>query len=116
MVNRRGASKLGCLVQLLILATIGYFGSNAARVYLRYLNYKDTVTEDVRLHPQRSQYDMRKRIEFLADSLDMPEEAGIALVKQTPRQTTVEIHWDDTIELPGFRRDVHFEIRAAGNR
>jgi hypothetical protein len=44
----------------------------------------------------------------------MPEEAGIALVRKTSKETTVEMHWDETIILPGYRKDVHFEVKAKG--
>jgi hypothetical protein len=115
VVARRGATKLGCLLQLLVLAAIGYFGNGAAQVYLRYLKFKDVVTNDVKYNARRSIPEMRQRIQFLADSLEMPEDAGIAQVRKTPKETLVEVHYDEEIILPGFKRDVHFEIKAKGN-
>jgi hypothetical protein len=115
VANRTGASKVGCLFQLMVLAAIGYFGADVGQVYWRYFRFKDAVEQEVRFHPGRSIPEMRQRIRAIADSLDMPDEAGIALVRKTPKQTHVEVHWDDTLILPGFRRDVHFEVKAEGN-
>lgn len=113
-MNRRGATKLGCLVQLMLLAAVGYFGAGAGEVYLRYLKFKDAVAQEMRFRSRKTIPEIRQRIRFLADSLEMPEEAGIALVKKTAKETTVEVHWDETIILPGYRKEVHFEVKAAG--
>ena len=115
MVVRRGATKLGCLVQCLVIATIGYFGWGAGEVYLRYLNWKDVVEQEARFRAAKSIPEIRQRIKFLADSLGMPEEAGIALVRKTAKQTFIESHYDETIMLPGYRREVHFEVKVQGN-
>jgi O-succinylbenzoate synthase len=116
VVTRRGATKLGCLFQLLVLAAIGYFGNGAAQVYLRYLTFKDVVTNEVKFNAaKRSIPEWRNRIQFLADSLEMPEEAGIAVVRRTAKQTFIEVHYDEEIVLPGFKKDVHFEVKAQGN-
>ena len=115
VVRRAGRTKLGCLVQLLVLATVGYFGWGAGEVYLRYLTWKDVVELEARFRAQKSIPEIRQRIKFLADSLGMPEEAGVALVRKSAKQTFIESHYDETIILPGFRRDVHFEVKVAGN-
>ena len=112
---RRGATKLGCLVKLLALSAIGYFGWGAGEVYLRYYTWQDVVQQEARFRSQKSIPEIRQRIKFLADSLSMPEEAGIALVKKSARETFIESHYDETIILPGFRRDVHFEVKVKGN-
>jgi O-succinylbenzoate synthase len=114
VVNRRGAIKLGCLVQLMLLAAVGYFGWGAGEVYLRYLRFKDVVNQEMQFRSRKTIPEIRQRIQFLADSLEMPEEAGISLVRKTSKETSVEVHWDETIILPGFRREVHFEVKAKG--
>ena len=114
MVARRGAIKLGCLVQLLVLAAIAYFGSGVAQVYLRHNKFKEFVVSEVRFNAKRSIPETRNRIRFLADSLEMPEEAGIAVVRKTAALMLLEVHYDADIVLPGFHRDIHFEIKAQG--
>ena len=44
MVTRRaGASSLGCLVSLLLVAAVGYFGVNAGEVYFRFYQFQDAM-------------------------------------------------------------------------
>lgn len=116
MVARRGATKLGCLLQLLVLAFIGFFGADIGEVYWRYFRFKDAVEQEARFRSQKSIPEIRQRIRFLADSLGLPEEAGIPVVRKTATQTLIESHYDDTLIFPGFRRDVHFEVKAQGRR
>jgi len=112
---RRGATKLGCLTWLLFVAAVGYFGYPAGDKYLRYLKYKDAMGQEVRYRAQRPIPEIRARLRFIADSLGLPEDAGILLIKRTGRQITIEAHYEETFDLPGFKRDVHFEPRAQGN-
>ena len=117
MVNvRRGASKLGCLFRLLIVAAIGYFGYDAAQVYLRYYAFKDVMEQETIYRSEKKSIpEIRARFKFLADSMGMPEDAGVVIVRKTPKEIFIESHYDDEIILPGFRHEVHFEPKAKGN-
>lgn len=112
--SRRGATKLGCLVTLLILAAVGYFGANAGDKYWRYLKYRDAMRQEVRFRAKQPIPQIRARLRALADSLGLPPDAGIVTVRKNGRQILIEAHYEETIEFPGFRRDVHFEPRAQG--
>jgi hypothetical protein len=46
--RRAGASRFGCLLTLLIISAVLYFGVNAGEVYWRYLQYKDAMAQEVR--------------------------------------------------------------------
>jgi hypothetical protein len=116
MVNsRRGATKLGCLVSLLFVAALGYFGFPAGEKYSRFFQYQDAMAQEVRFHAQSTIPEIRDRLRLVADSLDLPGDAGIVLVKKNGKQITIEAHYDETFDLPGFKREVHFEPRASGN-
>jgi hypothetical protein len=112
VVARRGATKLGCLVQLLVLAAVVHFGWPIAQVYLRHERFKDAVEQIVRMHAQKPIPEIRQRIQATADSLEMPEDAGIAMVKKQSGKTIVESHYDVTFILPGTTRDKHFEVKV----
>ena len=112
---RRGAGKLGCLFRLLILAAIGYFGADAAEVYLRYFRFKDVMEQELRYRSTKTTPEIRQRFKFLADSMGMPEDAGAVVVRRVGKQIFIESHYDDEIILPGFRREVHFEPKAQGS-
>ncbi|MEK7402741.1 MAG: hypothetical protein AABZ80_10345 [Gemmatimonadota bacterium] len=112
---RRGATKIGCLMQLLVLAAIGYFGANIGEVYWRYFRFKDLMQQEARFRSQKSIPEIRQRFRFLADSLGLPEDAGIVLIRKSGKQIFLESHYEETLLLPGWRKEVHFEVKAQGN-
>ena len=114
MVARRGATKLGCLIQLMVLAAIGYFGTPIAEIYLKHAKFKDRVTQEARFMAQKNIPEIRQRIRFIADSMGLPEDAGIAQVRKSGGTTYIESHYEETIVLPGRTREIHFEVKAQG--
>ena len=57
MTARRGTSRFGCLVSLLLAVTVAYFGANVAEVYLRYFRFRDAMRQeivDTLAHPRAS--------------------------------------------------------------
>jgi hypothetical protein len=102
-------------MSVLFVAALGYFGYPAGEKYFRYLRYKDAMEQEVLNHAQRPIVEIRARLRLVADSLGLPEDAGIVVVKKNGKQITIEAHYDETFDLPGFKRDVHFEPRAQGN-
>lgn len=114
MVMRRGATKLGCLMSVLIIAAVGYFGANAGDKYWRYLQYKDAMEQEARFRGRQPIPQLRARLRFVADSLGLPEDAGIVSIKRTANEIFIEAHYEEVIELPGFKREVHFEPKAQG--
>jgi len=115
MVNpRRGTTKLGCLMSLLFVAALGYFGYPAGEKYLRFLRYKDAMAQEVLHGAQLPVPEIRARLRLVADSLGLPEDAGVVLVKKNGKEITIEAHYDETFDLPGFKKEVHFEPRATG--
>ena len=55
MVRRRtGRGSLGCLVMLLILAAVVYFGVNVGEVYWRFYQYQDAMRQEVRFAAHNS--------------------------------------------------------------
>lgn len=114
MVMRRGATKLGCLMSLLIVAAVGYFGSQAGEKYWAFFNYQDAMKQEATYRSQQPIPKLRARLRFVADSLGLPEDAGIVSIKRTAHEIFIEAHYDEVIELPGFKRDIHFEPKAQG--
>jgi len=112
---RRGMTKMGCLMTLLVLAAIGYFGANAGQTYWRFYQYQDAMEQEVRFRANQPIPQIRTRLRNIADSLGLPPDAGIVSVKKNGKQILIEAHYEETIELPGFKKEVHFEPRALGN-
>lgn len=111
---RTGVTKLGCLFTLLILTAIVYFGLNAGEVYVRYLKYKDAMSQEIRFRGDLSDESIKGRLRAVADSLGLPPEAGRVTVTRERRIVTIQAEYVEEIELPGYRREIVFRPRAAG--
>lgn len=113
MPRRAGAARFGCLLTLLIISAVMYFGINAGEVYWRYLQYKEAMDHEVRFRSFLPNSRIRENLANVADSLGLPEDAGVVTVTRANGRVTVEAHYEDWIELPGYRKEVHFEPRAS---
>jgi hypothetical protein len=114
VISRGGITKLGCLIIVLILGAGGYFAVNVGEVYMRYMRYKDAMAQEVRFRGELSDESIKERLRQVADSLGLPEEAGRLTLTRERRVLTITSRYSETIELPGFRREIQFAPRAAG--
>lgn len=114
MVNRRGAGKLGCLVFLLLVVAVMYFGVNIGEVYYRYYQYKEAMDQEIRFRSELADATLKRNLAAIADSLGLPEDAGIVTITRDAGRITIESHYDETVDLPGFKHEFHLEPRAAG--
>ena len=114
MVNRRGITKVGCLLSLLIVSAVLYFGVNAFEKYYAYLQYKDAMQQEIRFRSFLPDAKIKENLIAIADSLGLPEDAGIITIKRERGLMTIEAHYEELLELPGYKKEVHFEPRAAG--
>jgi hypothetical protein len=113
MPRRAGATRFGCLFTLLIISAVMYFGINAGEVYWRYLQYKQAMDHEVRFRSFLPNARIKENLASIADSLGLPEDAGVVTVTRERGRLIVEAHYEDWIELPGYRKEVHFEPRAS---
>jgi hypothetical protein len=115
LVNqRRGASTLGCLFSLFIVAAIVYFGVNIGQVYWRFYQYQDDMRQEVRFASQRTNDQILAHLRASADSLGLPEAAGKVSIRRTDRSIAVESDYYENIEVPMYVREVHFHPHAEG--
>lgn len=112
---RRGASTIGCLFWLLIFAAILYFGVNAFEVYYKYLEYKQAMDAEVRFRSMLADNTLLANLRAKADSLGLPEDAKKITIKREKGQISIEAHYDETIDLPGYKKEIHFEPKAKGS-
>ncbi len=109
---RRGSGSLGCLVTLLFIAAISYFGVNLAEVYWRYYQYRDDIQQEARF-AQRSPTDsIAFRLRASADSLSLPEAAGHVIIRRTSNRISIESDYYERVEVPGYVQELHFHPRA----
>ena len=112
--SRSGVTMLGCLFTLLVIAAIGYFGVKFGEVYFRYLEYKDAMKQELRFHAQLPPEQIKANLKLVADSLELPEDAGRVTVRKERGQITVEAHYAETVEFPFVKREVRLSPRAVG--
>jgi hypothetical protein len=111
---RRGASKVGCLLTLLVVAALGYFAVNVGEVYIKYFEYKDKMEQEARFAAHRSDAVIRRRIIAYADSLGLPEGARNVIVRRGDHIIFIFAEYYEHIELPGYVRELHFNPSATG--
>ena len=109
VATRRGASRLGCLVSLLLGVTIAYFGFNIGEVYMRFFRMKDAMAQEARFaHTNRDDEAIKRRLAAVADSLGLPDEAGRVIVIRDAAQILIKTRWSEHVELPMFVREFPF--------
>jgi hypothetical protein len=114
VTTHRGASTLGCLFTLLMIAVVVYFGINIGGTYWRYYEFQDDMKQEVRFASHNADPAILKTLRAEADSLGLPDDASDITVRRTPNSITIDAEYDERIEVPGYSRLVHFHPRAAG--
>ena len=102
-------SRLGCLVSVLLVVTIGYFGFNIGEVYMRFYRLKDAMAQEARFAQTRDDDAIRLRLAALVDSLGLPDEAGRIIVNRDANRILIKTSYSEHVELPMFVRELHFE-------
>lgn len=113
--SRAGRSSLGCLLTLLLLAAIGYFGVNAGEVYFRFYQYQDGMKQEVRFAAHNSDAVILRHLRSQADSLGLPDAAGEVTLQRDNHHIEMESEYYEQIELPLTVREVHFNPHASGS-
>ena len=106
---RAGRSTLGCLFTILIVSVVAYFGVNVGEVYLRYFRFRDGIRQEARFARQRSDETIKSHLRALADSLGLPDEASRITVRRGDGRIVIRTRYTETVEMPGYVRDFHFE-------
>jgi hypothetical protein len=109
VVTRRGASSLGCLLPLLILAVGAYFATDFGAAYFRYYRFKDAMGQEARFASTVTDQQITGHLAALADSLQLPPGAELVTITRGPTAITIESDYDEVIKLPMKKEQVlHF--------
>ena len=112
--SRRGVSSLGCLVTLLILAAVTYFGSGIGENYFRFYEYQDSMRQEVRFAQHNDDALILRHLRDRADSLGLPESAGQVSLQRDGRHIQLESEYYVQLELPLYVKEVRFNPHAEG--
>lgn len=115
VTRRRGNSRLGCLVTLLLVVTVAYFGFNIGEVYMRFYRMRDAMEQEARFAHNRDDDTIRSRLAAAADSLGLPDEAARFRIRREARRIIISTEWSEHVELPLFVREFHFAPQVIRN-
>lgn len=111
---RPGASTLGCLVMLLLLAAVSYFGFHVGEKFLGYYRFRDAMRQEARFAGRNSDLVIRTRLRALADSIDLPDEAHTIRISRGEHSISISAEYREVIEGPVVMRGIRFNPRARG--
>ena len=114
VTTRRGASSIGCLFGVLLLAAVVYFGVNVGEAYWRFYQFRDDMQVEARFAGHNTNDVILTRLRAAADSLGLPEAAGHVIIRRVRGIISIESSYDEPVELPGHVRELHFHPRAEG--
>lgn len=103
--NRRGVTRVGCLVWVLIGVVVAYTVVEAAEVYLPYWQIRDTMKTQAEFAPSITDDVIRRRILDRMDELGLPDAAARTLViRRRQREITISTTYQAILELPFVTR------------
>lgn len=114
IAGRRGNSTLGCLLWVLGMAVVLYYGSHIAQRYFDYYQLQEEMRSQARLAPGLTDPVIRRRIADRIDQLGLnidPRKVKITRGGR-PRRIIIETEYADTVVLPAFKRVFIFRPRA----
>ena len=116
MVTRRGASALGCLLPLLVLALGVYFAIDFGEAYFHAYQFEDSMRSDAQFASTLTDDKIRSNLTALADTLALPPGAELITIVRTPSSITISSDYDEVIRLP-FKKEkvLHFHPSVASN-
>ena len=100
MVARRGGSTLGCLFPLLIAAVVAYVGSDFVQAYIRNYRFNDAMRQEANFSTSANDEQVMSHFRALADSLQLPQNAGAVHISHTGEGTVIWSDYSVTIPLP----------------
>lgn len=112
--RRRGRGSLGCLVALMLVATVLYFGVGIGEHYFRFYQYQDAMRQEVKFAAHNSDALILRHLRERADSLGLPEAAGEVNLQREGRHIEMDSEYYVLIEIPLYVKEVRFNAHAEG--
>ena len=112
---RRGGVRLGCLLALVVVGAVLYYGGVIGDKYLRYYRYQDAFKQEVRFAAHHSDDEIKIHLRAVADSLQLPDDAQHLFLRRKPHHILIWNEYYDHVELPFLSRDFYFNPHAEGD-
>ncbi|MBI4421321.1 MAG: hypothetical protein HY560_10885 [Gemmatimonadetes bacterium] len=102
--DRRGKVNTGCLLLLLALAVVAYYGVGIGSAYFNYWQMESEMRSQARLAPGLTDEVITRRLVARAQELGLPPEARRIRIRriERSRQIVITTSWPQRLELPFF--------------
>ena len=113
--RRRGASTTGCLLSLLVLVAVLYYGVNIGELYFRYYRLVDEMGSQARVAAALDNGTIQRRIVAAIQDIGLPDDAASNLQitrVASPRQITIESEYAESVHLPLFDHTFRFHPKV----
>ena len=114
VTSRRGIGSMGCLLTLLLIAVVVYFGVGIGEHFVRFYEYQDAMRQEVKFAAHSTDAVMLRHLREKADSLGLPESAGEVTLTRDGRHIAVESEYYVHMEFPLVVREKRFNPHAEG--
>lgn len=112
---RRGASTTGCLLSLLVLVAVLYYGVNIGELYFRYYRLVDEMGSQARVAAALDNGTIQRRIIAAIQDIGLPDDAtsNLQITRvASPRQITIESEYSESVHLPLFDHTFRFHPKV----
>jgi len=101
-LGRAGKSKFGCVVTLLVVAAVLYYGVGVVKIYFRYFELLDEMNQAAQLGRTMDDATIEARLHAQIDSLDVPPQAQQFTIRRYERPPEIRISssYTETVQLP----------------
>lgn len=97
---RSGVGRLGCLIQLILVGGVIYFGSFAGRDLLDFYRFRDAMKQEARFATVRSDQQIKDRLRAFADSVGLPAAARDINVVREGDRIQIWSQYEKELKLP----------------
>jgi hypothetical protein len=115
--ERRGKTRIGCLLSLLVFAVVVYYGVGVGGVYLQYWRLLDDMHSQANYAPNIDDATILRRLRSTVEELKLPPEARNITIRRTtrPREIVIRTEYKRALRLPFYQLVVTFkpEVRAS---
>jgi len=112
-VRRRGTSRFGCLVQLVVVGGLIYLGAQLGQDGMAYYRLRDAMRQEARFVPKRTDQQIRDRLRAFTDSVKLPEAAKDINIVRDENRIRIWSEYDQEVKLPfGQSRTIHLRPSA----
>ena len=113
-LSERGTGRTGCLLSILVIVAVAYFGVPVAGTYIRFYRFRNEMQTQARFAPSIDDSTIRRRLLQTIDELGLPDSARNFRIRRGAREILITSSWQEPIELPFYTIVItlHPEVRA----